>query len=89
MPAKTFDTEAFRKRLEETQDFPALYMFKFIVPEAKKEEVEALFPLNEVTFKPSSKGNYTSVTAKVMVPNTDFVIDIYQKAHTIEGIIAL
>lgn len=89
MAAKKFDTDAFRKRLEETQDFPSLYMFKFIVPEAQKEEVEALFPLNEVTFKPSSKGNYTSVTAQVMVPNTEFVIDIYNKAHQIEGIIAL
>lgn len=89
MDKRKFDTEEFRKKLETTHKFPSLYMFKFIVLEEKKEEVEALFPMNEVTFKPSSKGKYMSVTAKVMAQSSDYVIKLYEKAHQIEGIIAL
>lgn len=84
-----FTTQEFKEKLEAAHDFPSLYMFKFIVLENKKEEVKALFPMNEVNYKPSSKGKYISVTAKVMVPSSDYVIEIYQKAHKIEGIIAL
>ena len=43
-----FSEKDFKEKLEETHKFPALYMFKFIVPESKTGEVEALFPLNEV-----------------------------------------
>ena len=89
MADNKFETEEFKNKLEGAHDFPSLYMFKFIVLEDKKEEVKALFPLNEVTFKPSSKGKYTSVTATVMAHSSDYVIEIYKKAHQIEGIIAL
>ncbi|NVK86091.1 MAG: DUF493 domain-containing protein [Cytophagia bacterium] len=89
MASQKFDTEEFRNQLETAHKFPALYMFKFIVLEEKKEEVKALFPLNEVSFKPSSKGKYMSVTASVMAHSSEYVIDIYKKAHEIEGIIAL
>lgn len=89
MADNQFETEEFRNKLEGAHSFPSLYMFKFIVLEDKKEEVKALFPLNEVSFKPSSKGKYMSVTATVMASSSDYVIDIYKKAHQIEGIIAL
>ncbi|GHE56004.1 MULTISPECIES: DUF493 family protein [Roseivirga] len=89
MDTQKFTTKEFKEKLEATHDFPTLYMFKFIVLEEKKEEVKALFPLNDVVYKPSSKGKYMSVTAKVMAPSSDFVIGIYQKAHQIQGIIAL
>lgn len=70
-------------------DFPALYMFKFIVTEDKKEQVERLFQGTELIVKPSSKGKYVSVTAKVMMPTSDRIIEVYQEAHKIEGLIAL
>ena len=70
-------------------DFPALYMFKFIVTEDKKEQVEKLFQGTELIVKPSSKGKYVSVTAKVMMPTSDRIIEVYQEAHKIEGLIAL
>ncbi len=84
-----FSEKDFKEKLEGTHKFPTLYMFKFIVPEAKADEVKALFPLNEVALKPSSKGTYVSVTAKTMMPSSDAVIEVYGKAHQIEGIIAL
>lgn len=84
-----FSTTEFKEKLEETHQFPTLYMFKFIVADEKQQEVKALFPLNEVNVKPSSKGKYVSVTARTMMPSSKAVIEVYQKAQAIEGIIAL
>ena len=84
-----FSEADFKEKLESTHKFPTLYMFKFIVPEGKKDEVEALFPGNEVVIKPSSKGKYVSITARTMMPSSDAVMALYGKAHQIEGIIAL
>ena len=84
-----FSEKDFKEKLEATHKFPALYMFKFIVPESKTGEVKALFPLNEVAVKPSGKGAYVSVTARAMMPSSDAVIGVYEKAKQIEGIIAL
>lgn len=84
-----FSEKDFKEKLEATHKFPALYMFKFIVPESKTGEVKALFPLNEVAVKPSGKGAYVSVTARAMMPSSDAVIGVYEKAKQIQGIIAL
>lgn len=84
-----FTTEEFKKKLDDIHDFPTLYMFKFIVTEDKKGEVKSLFPASELAYKPSSKGKYTSVTASVMMPSSDHVIEVYEQAQKIEGIIAL
>ena len=84
-----FSEADFKEKLDNTHKFPTLYMFKFIVPEAKKDEVTALFPGNEVAVKPSSKGKYVSITARTMMPSSDAVMELYGKAHQIEGIIAL
>jgi putative lipoic acid-binding regulatory protein len=81
--------ESFRLKLEQHYSWPSLYMFKFIVPKGKEPEVKNLFPTHEVTEKASSQGNYTSITVQIMAPSSDVVIEIYQKAATIEGLIAL
>ncbi|MGK7397015.1 MAG: DUF493 family protein [Candidatus Cyclobacteriaceae bacterium M3_2C_046] len=80
---------SFRERLENNHAWPSLYMFKFIVPTAKQKEVRDLFPKNELSTKYSKNGKYISVTARVMIGNSDEVIQIYEKAHKIEGVIAL
>lgn len=84
-----YSTKEFKEKLEGTHKFPTLYMFKFIVPDPKKEEVKSLFPGHDVSFKPSSKGKYVSVTAKAMMSSSDAIIEVYEKASQIEGILAL
>ena len=84
-----FNTAEFKAKLDDIHRFPTVYMFKFIVKEDKLTEVESLFPKEALSLKPSSKGNYTSVTAKLNMDSSDAVIAIYEKAHKIEGIIAL
>lgn len=89
MSAREFNFESFQQKLDDQFSWPTLYMFKFIVPSGKENEVEALFPKNESTNKPSKKGNYVSVTTKVMMPSSDEVVRIYKQATEIEGLIAL
>lgn len=86
---RKFDRENFKEKLEESGQFPMLYMFKFIVPKGKETEIEAFFPKNEVKLKPSSGGKYVSTTIQAMMENSDQIIDIYEKVATIEGVISL
>lgn len=81
--------DSFREKLDQHYAWPSLYMFKFIVPTGKEQEVKDLFPRHEATEKLSGKGNYTSITVEAMMPSTDAVIEVYQKAAAIEGIVAL
>ena len=79
----------FKKQLDEQHSWPTLYMFKFIVPKTKEGEVLELFPSNEISTKESNNGKYVSVTAKVMMQSSETVVAVYEKAHAIEGVIAL
>ena len=64
-------------------------MFKFIVPSGMENEIQSLLPNNEMVLKSSSKGKYVSATIKAMMPDSQSIIDIYEKAAKIEGVIAL
>lgn len=80
---------SFRQKLDEHYAWPALYTYKFIVPTGKEDQVKELFPYHPSTEKQSKQGNYTSVTVQVMMQSSDAVIDIYKRAASIEGIVAL
>jgi putative lipoic acid-binding regulatory protein len=79
----------FREKLDQHYTWPSLYIFKFIVPKGKEEDLKQLFPLHTPTEKASRQGNYTSITMQMMVPSSDAVIEVYVKASQIEGIVAL
>lgn len=89
MNQREISIQSFREKLDNNHAWPTLYMFKFIVPVGKEEEIEQLFPKNEVKTKQSSQGNYISVTAKLMMNSSEDVIDIYKKANEVQGVIAL
>jgi hypothetical protein len=84
-----FNTNSFKEKLEASGQFPMLYMFKFIVPNGKEEEIAALFPKNEMELKASSGGKYVSTTIRSMMDSADQIIEIYEKASKIEGLISL
>ncbi|HEU5291626.1 MAG TPA: DUF493 family protein [Cyclobacteriaceae bacterium] len=79
----------FRIKLDEHYSWPALYIFKFIVPAGKESELKNLFPLHTSSDKQSTQGKYVSVTYKMMMPSSESVIEVYEKAAAIEGLIAL
>ena len=81
--------DSFREKLDQHHSWPSLYMFKFIVPKGKEEEVRKLFPLHTTSEKESKSGKYTSLTFQMMMPSGAAVIEVYQKAAAVEGLIAL
>jgi len=80
---------SFRDKLDKHYAWPSVYLFKFIVPTEKEEEVKGLFPLHNTSEKRSKNGKYASISVQMMMPSSDAVIDVYIRAAEIEGLIAL
>lgn len=80
---------SFKEKLDKAYAWPGLYIFKFIVKAEKEDDVKRLFPLHTNTSRASKNGNYVSLTFQMMMPSPDAVIEVYQRAATVEGIIAL
>ena len=83
------DLEKFKLLLEETYQWPDYYMFKFIVKVEHKDQVLTLLEGHEIEFKHSEKGNYISVTSRVIINHTDEVIEIYHRLKMVPGILSL
>ncbi|HYC84272.1 MAG TPA: DUF493 family protein [Chryseosolibacter sp.] len=81
--------KSFREKLDRHYAWPSLYIFKFIVPKGKEDQVRQLFPQHNTSEKLSKQGNYASITVQMMMPNSEAVIHIYEQAASIEGLIAL
>jgi putative lipoic acid-binding regulatory protein len=73
----------------DNQEWPAFYMFKFIVPAAKENDLLMLFNNHTIEKKSSSNGNYVSVTSTYFMESAAEVIEVYRKAARIEGIVSL
>jgi hypothetical protein len=76
----------------ELQEWPGVYMFKFIVPNTPEKIalVSALFEESvDLRLQPSKTGKYVSVGAKELMLDVDSIIEKYKKASLIEGLIAL
>jgi len=81
---------SFRARLDGYYDWPCSYIFKFIAPTERLEEVTELFDENvEVRTRRSKHGNYVSVTAEIVMAGSDEVIEIYRRAAEIDGVMPL
>lgn len=87
MDQEWFDN--FRIKLDQHYSWPSLYMFKFIVPGGKEDDLKKLFPNHTFTEKNSTQGKYVSLTMQIMASSSDSVIEVYQKAARVEGLIAL
>lgn len=91
------DREEFYKKLkaqlEDTTKFPADYLYKFIVPtdENQEQEVKDLFNKGGaiIDTKKSKTGKYVSVSIRLKVVSSKEVIEYYQEAEKIKGIISL
>jgi uncharacterized protein len=81
--------DSFREKLDKHYQWPALYIFKFIVPSGKETEVRNLFPLHSANEKLSANGKYISVTFELVMASADYVITVYERAAKIQGLIAL
>ena len=80
-------------RLEETTNWPAEYLYKFIVPSDadKINQIEQIFDKMGavISTKASSNGTYTSVSINLRMKNPDAVIAKYREVAVVEGVISL
>ena len=81
--------KAFKEKLDAEHKWPTYYMFKFIVPREKEDEIYKILPKESWSSKASKSGTYLSFTAKLLITSSEEVIEVYKKAHQIKDIIAL
>ena len=90
LDTKKFDT--LRQHLTTNVTWPSVYMFKFIAPAENRifALLHDLFPAEAImTNRHSSGGKYVSITVNEVMLNADEVIERYQKASEIDGVIVL
>lgn len=82
-----------RSQLQEDTSWPSEYLFKFIVPAEleKIAEVGAAFDgLDaEIITRDSTKGNFTSISIKVILDSPDAVVEKYLEVSKVEGLFSL
>lgn len=80
--------DSLREKLD-ALEWPAGYLFKFIVPVNKVNEIVEILPKGDLSTRESGKGKYVSVTSYAEMNTSEEVIDVYEKASRVEGIMAL
>ena len=86
------DFEAFRNTLESQMEFPAVYMFKFILKHELRNSaiIESWFESDaKIQTRLSRNRQYISITVQQTVLSADEVLQYYKKAQQIEGLICL
>lgn len=76
----------------ELQEWPSVYLFKFIIPNSPEKiaQLSAIFDEGtDLRIQPSKNGKYVSVSSKELMLDVKTIIDKYKKAALIEGVIAL
>lgn len=81
--------QTLKAKLEVFESWPHRYTFKFIVPGERKAELEALFAGYEYKLRASRTGKYFSLTCVREMPDSEAVIQIYERVDEIEGSYAL
>ncbi len=74
------------------QEWPNVYLFKFIVENTPEKiaKTTALFDETaEISMHTSKNGKFVSVSAKEMMLSVEAIMEKYQEAQKIEGIISL
>lgn len=86
--------DAFDKLREQLEllEWPNVYLFKFIIPnepEAIAKTGSLFEETADLALHPSRNGKYVSISVKEMMLNVDSIIEIYNKAIKIKGLMAL
>lgn len=87
MPSQNY--HKFKEKLDDHHTWPSLYMFKFIVPVDKVDEIQQLFPKADIQSRYSRNKKYIGITAQLVMDSSEAVMHIYEKAHQVDGVIAL
>ncbi|MCH2230659.1 MAG: DUF493 family protein [Crocinitomicaceae bacterium] len=83
--------DSLKEQLE-LQEWPMVYLFKFIMPNNSEiiANVTALFDDgSDLKYSNSKTGKYVSLSVKEMMLDVDSVIEKYKKAAEFKGVISL
>ena len=84
---------AFREKLTAVEQFPTIYVFKFILPAAEeaKAKIERIFehPSTKINVKHSGGGKYESFTVETFVNNADQVVSYYKEVGKLDKVVML
>lgn len=78
-----------KRALDGGVDFPAVYVFKFIVPVAGLNHLLALLDGMPCAQRESKTGKYVSVTVETVMTTSDDIIDVYRRTAVIDGLMSL
>jgi uncharacterized protein len=85
--------ERLKVELDNSNSWPAQYLFKFIVPTTEENilKVENAFNCMGAVIKTtkSTTGKFTSISVDLTVKDSQEIIDKYQELSTIKGIVSL
>ena len=80
---------SLQAKLDEFYTYPCCYVFKFIAPMARVDELAELFKGRPFTTRYSKNAKYVSFTAEWKVASSEEVISYYRRAGKIKGVISL
>lgn len=84
---------AFREKLMAVEQFPTIFVFKFILPAAEdaRPKVEEIFahPSTRIHVKQSGGGKYESFTVETFAGSADQVINYYKEIGKLDKVILL
>ena len=86
---KIMDINKFKDLLNEQNDWPEYYTFKFVVKTADKANLLAVLADHKITEKLSKNGNYTSISSRMYANNADEILAIYSRVKKVEGVLSL
>jgi uncharacterized protein len=84
--------DKLRKLLNEENNWPKVYMFKFIIPSNNQKIALVQSKFSDeaiVSYKESSNKKYFSITIKEVMLNADAIIEKYKEMEGIDGLVAL
>lgn len=87
-------SDVFKKLREqlELEEWPNVYLFKLIGPNNNETvaKITALFDDGtDLQYQTSKTGKYISISAKEMMMDVDSIIEKYEQAALIEGVMTL
>ena len=86
-PEQKFRT--LQSKLKVFHDWPTEYLFKFIVPQEKLGELEAIFEGHDFRTRSSKHGRWVSLTCARTMDSSEAVIEVYRAVDRIEGAYSL
>jgi hypothetical protein len=89
VPVEDQSLLSLQAKLDEFYTWPSPYMFKFIAPMARVDELADLFKGKPFTTRFSRTAKYVSITAEWELTSSEEVIFFYREAKKIKGVIAL